>query len=212
MQSDFFRPTNKSGVSAIQTHSARDASITSPERLIERAMELDSQALSAIHDRYYPAVYRYVRYRLENEQVVEDISGEVFLRLLDHLHRRKGEIHDLRAWLIGTASHLVNDFLRHKYRRPTEDIEDHEMMAAPDNLAQAAEKNEEQAAVQKAMRKLTNEQQHVLALRFSQGFSVEDTARMMNKTSGAVKVLQFRALNMLRKLLTGEPFKKEKEL
>jgi len=212
MRSDFFQTTTQAGVSSIQTQSARDASITSPERLIERAMQLDAQALALIHDRYYPVIYRYVRYRLENEQVVEDISADVFLRLLDHLHRRKGEIYDLRAWLMGTASHLVNDFLRHKYRRPTEDIDDHEMLAAVDDLPLTAEMNEEQASVRKAMQKLTNEQQHVLALRFSQGFSVEDTARMMNKTSGAVKVLQFRALNMLRRLLGGEHSKREKKL
>jgi RNA polymerase sigma-70 factor (ECF subfamily) len=212
MRSDYLKQRNQIGESAIQTPLAKNAAINNPERLMERAMDLDAQALSHLHDHYYPAVYRYVRYRLENEQVVEDISAEVFLRLLDHLHRRKGEIHDLRAWLIGTASHLVNDFLRHKYRRPTEAIEDHEMLAAADNLPETAEMNEEQAAVRQAMQKLTNEQQHVLALRFSQGFSVEDTAQMMNKSNGAVKVLQFRALNMLRKLLSGETFKREKTL
>jgi RNA polymerase sigma-70 factor (ECF subfamily) len=54
------------------------------------------------------------------------------------------------------------------------------------------------------MQRLTREQQHVLALRFSQGFSVEETAKLMNKTIGAVKVLQFRALATMRTLLTGE--------
>lgn len=204
MRSDSKFIANQTGVGFIQTQAARDASITTPDRLLERAMDLDSQALAQIHDRYYPPVYRYVRYRLDNDQVVEDIASDVFLRLLDHLHRRKGEIHDLRAWLMGTAANLVSDHLRHKYRRPTEALDDHETLDTGEDLHRTAEENENQAAVRKAMRALTEEQQHVLALRFSQGYSVEETASLMNKTIGAVKVLQFRALGALRKMLTGE--------
>jgi RNA polymerase sigma-70 factor, ECF subfamily len=184
-----------------KTSSTKDVHLMSPDRLLECAQNLDPQALAQIHDRYYPAVYRYVRYRLENEQLVEDISSDVFLRLLDHLHRRKGEIHDLRAWLIGTASNLANDHLRQKYRRPTEDLEDHESLVASDDLHGEVEQNDNQRAVQRAMQQLTREQQHVLALRFSQGMSLEETAQMMNKTIGAIKVLQFRALTSIRKLL-----------
>ncbi len=189
---------------AIQINSANEVTLVSSDRLLERAQKLDSQALAQLHDRYYPAVYRYVRYRLEQEQVVEDISSEVFLRLLNHLHKRKGEIHDLRAWLLGTAANLVNDHLRQKYRRPTENLEDHEWIPAGDDPHATAEQNENQQAVREALRHLTHEQQHVLALRFSQGCSVEETANLMNKTIGAVKVLQYRALVSLRKLLTGE--------
>lgn len=182
----------------------RDTALLNQDRLLKHAQEMDSQALSQIHDQFYPAVYRYVRYRLENEQIVEDISADVFLRLLNHLHHRKGEIHDLRAWLLGTAANLVNDHLRHKYRRPTEDLEDYESLPSDESLHQSAEESEEHAAVRQAMQRLTPEQQHVLSLRFSQGFSVDETARIMQKTVGAVKVLQFRALNTLKRLLTGE--------
>ncbi len=181
------------------------------ERLLECAQNLDTQALALIHDRYYPAVYRYVRYRLNNEQIVEDISSEVFLRLLDHFHKQKDEIRDLRGWLLGTASNLVNDHLRQKYRRPTEnleDLDDHEGLISGDNPHQAVEQNDNQRAVRQAIQRLTREQQHVLALRFSQGLSLEETARLMDKTIGAIKVLQFRALAAIRKLLEAEEGKR----
>jgi RNA polymerase sigma-70 factor, ECF subfamily len=189
------------GTALLKTNSTKDVRLMTPDQLLACAQNLDTQALAQIHDRFYPAVYRYVRYRLDNEQIVEDISSEVFLRLLDHLHKRKGEIHDLRAWLIGTASNLVNDHLRQKYRRPTEELEDHESLVAEDDLHGEVEQNDNQRAVQKAVQQLTREQQHVLALRFSQGMSIEETAQMMNKTIGAIKVLQFRALTSIRKLL-----------
>jgi RNA polymerase sigma-70 factor (ECF subfamily) len=189
------------GITVFKTNSTKDVHLMTADRLLECAQNLDTQALAQIHDRYYPVVYRYVRYRLENEQVVEDISSEVFLRLLNHFHRQKGEIHDLRAWLIGTASNLVNDHLRQKYRRPTEDLEDHESLTSGDDPRRTAEHNDNQHAIQRAIQQLTHDQQHVLALRFSQGMSIEETAQMMNKTIGAIKVLQFRALASIRKLL-----------
>jgi len=185
----------------IQIYATKEPHGMNAELLLERAHKLDSQALAQIHDRFYPAVYRYVRYRLDNEQLVEDISADVFLRLLDHLHHRKGEIHDLRAWLLGTASNLVNDHLRRKYRRPTENIEEQEWLPSEEDVTLTAEQNESRHAVKEAMNHLTREQQHVLALRFSQGLSIEETAQTMSKTAGAVKVLQFRALAAIRKLL-----------
>ena len=175
------------------------------DSLLERAQKLDVQALALIHDHYYPVVYRYVRYRLDNEQIVEDLSSEVFLRLLDHLHRHKGVIHDLRAWLMGTAANLVNDHLRQKYRRPQEVLEDHEMLPATDDPEKQAEQNDAHREVREAMQHLTDEQQHVLALRFSQGLSVEETAQELDKSTGAIKVLQFRALAALRQLLGKTP-------
>lgn len=201
MGNDDTVPLKRARTVVVQTTSSKDVHTMNAELLLERAHKMDTQALAQIHDRYYPAVYRYVRYRLDNEQIVEDISADVFLRLLDHLHQRKGAIHDLRAWLLGTASNLVNDHLRHKYRRPTEDLEEHEWIPANDDLHQTAEQNESRNAVREAMNHLTREQQNVLALRFSQGFSIEETAQSMNKTAGAVKVLQFRALAAIRKLL-----------
>lgn len=185
----------------IQMNSAKDVSISNAARLLERAQQMDVQALAQLHDMYYPAVYRYVRYRLDDEQVTEDICSDVFLRLLNHFHRQKGEIHDLRAWLLGTAANLVNDYFRHKYRRPTEALENHEGLASRDDPRQTAEHNDHRRAVQKAIQQLTNEQQHVLSLRFGQELSIEETAQMMNKTVGAIKVLQFRALAAIRRLL-----------
>jgi RNA polymerase sigma-70 factor, ECF subfamily len=172
-----------------------------PESLLARARDLDEQALAAIHDQYYPTVYRYVRYRLEDEQVVEDIAAEVFLRLLDSLNRRSSDIRDLRAWLLGTTANLINDHLRRKYRRPVENIEDFEFLSGLDNPAETTEINEQQSHVRSALHRLTLDQQQVLSLRFLLECSIEETARVMRKTEGAVKVLQFRAIASLRKFL-----------
>jgi RNA polymerase sigma-70 factor (ECF subfamily) len=169
-----------------------------------RARKLDSKALAQIHDRYYPEVYRYVRFRLENQDVVEDITSEVFLRLLDALHRSRGPETSLRGWLLGTASNLVNDHLRRIYSRPVENLEGNAVVEelggedSPENFYEVSTKIRQ---VRDAIRKLTAEQQHVLALRFAEDRSLDETAQIVGKTVTAVKALQFRALASLRRLL-----------
>ena len=171
--------------------------------LLERARRLDQQALGEIHDRYYSEVYRYVRYRLAHKQLCEDITSEVFLRFLDALNRQRGPTTNLHGWLIGTASHLVNDHLRGKYRRTLENIDetaehllvDHQV---PEDLIEAGHEHQQ---VRQAFDQLTTDQQHVLALRFGQELSLDETARTVGKSITAVKALQFRALASLKRLI-----------
>jgi RNA polymerase sigma-70 factor (ECF subfamily) len=162
---------------------------------------LDPQALAAVHDRYYPVVYRYVSYRLEDSAVVEDITSDVFLALIQTIKDRPSSIKDLKAWLLGTASHHVQDHLRRKYRRPVENIDDQEWLSDDERTEDHVDSSLRMGAVKATLRRLTEEQQQVLALRFSQELSVEETAHMMGKTVNAVKVLQFRALAAIRRFL-----------
>jgi len=175
----------------------------SETELLERARRLDQQALGEIHDRYYSEVYRYVRYRLAHQQLCEDITSEVFLRFLDALNRQRGPNTNLRGWLIGTASHMVNDHLRGKYRRTLENIDetDEHLLVddhLPEDFINTRQENQE---VRKAFDQLTTDQQHVLALRFGQELSLEETAKTVGKSVTAVKALQFRALAALRRIL-----------
>lgn len=176
------------------------------DETLDRARQLDAGALAQIHDRYYPEVYRYVRYRLESEAVCEDITSEVFLRLLDALHRRRGPSYNLRGWLLGCASNLVNDHLRHHYKRPVDALNDgHERdLVDPSSPEASWEDRWQQQRVHQALRQLTSEQQHVLALRFGDERSLEETAQITGKTVTAIKALQFRALASLKRLLSDE--------
>ncbi len=161
----------------------------------------DPQALGQLHDEHYPAVYRYLAYRLGDPALSEDLAAETFLRLLDALRKPLTRVDNPRAWLLGTAHHLAMDALRRKYRRREEDLADHESLPAHHSPEAAAESAQTLRQVRQAMRRLTADQQHVLALRFTQELSLEETAQMMKKSLSAVKVIQFRALAALRRLL-----------
>jgi RNA polymerase sigma-70 factor (ECF subfamily) len=173
-----------------------------PDDLLSRARRLDSSALTEIHDRYYPEIYRYVRYRLADDQVSEDISADVFLRMLDALHKKRGPEQNLRGWLYGTASNLVNDHLRALYSRKVESLESDSSGIVDDiHPEHSYEEDWMQEQVLQALMELTPEQQHVIALRFSDERSIDETAALLGKSVSAVKALQFRAISTLKRLL-----------
>jgi RNA polymerase sigma-70 factor (ECF subfamily) len=161
---------------------------------------LDAEAISAVHARYFVELYRYAAYRTGDPQLAEDLASEVLVRLLEAVRVGKGPATSLRGWLMGTASHLVNDHYRRAYGRPTEELNENLRSDAPEVSAQA-EQNERQADVRRALLRLTPEQQHVLSLRFGSGLSLEETAQLMDRSANAIKALQFRALAGLRREL-----------
>jgi len=159
---------------------------------------LDSHSIGAVYDRYFPEVYRYVRYRIGDETTAEDIASDVFVRLLEASRKKQGPQSNLRGWLIATASNAVNDHHRRHYRRPVEALSETMPDGAPGIHAEV-DLREQKQQVQGALAQLTAEQQHVLALRFGQGYSLEETAEILNKNINAVKALQFRALSSLQR-------------
>ncbi len=165
---------------------------------LDGLQRLESQAISAIYDQYFSEVYRYVRYRINDDRTAEDIASDVFVRLLEAAQKKQGPQSSLKGWLIATASHAVNDHLRRQYRRPEEALSDAIPDARP-SIHSEVDLRERNRMVQSAYAQLTPEQQHVLALRFGQGYSLEETAALLKKNINAVKALQFRALASLQR-------------
>ena len=160
--------------------------------------DLDPQVIGTVYDQLYPEVYRYILYRLGDQSLAEDLASDVFVCLLEAVQDKHGPQNNLKGWLISTASHVVADHLRQLYRRPTEAITDSvaDLGPGPQNEFDLREQNN---TVQQAYAQLTSEQQEVLALRFNQGYSLEETAHAMKKNVNAVKALQFRALAALQR-------------
>ena len=161
---------------------------------------LDSQAVTAVYNRYFLEIFRYVRYRLDDDALAEDISSEVFFSLLKAVKTRHAPTVNLRAWLIGTARHLVVDYIRRKYRHPSQAISD-ALEYDGAGIPEQVEGRLASRALHQALVQLTEDQQQVLALRFGQGYSLEETAVVMKKKINAVKALQFRALGSLQRLM-----------
>jgi RNA polymerase sigma-70 factor, ECF subfamily len=175
-------------------------SVDEERRVLDGLPTLDSQAIAAIYDQYFSEIYRYVRYRINDDTAAEDIASDVFVRLLEASQKGQGPQSNLKGWLIATASHAANDHLRRQYRRPLEALSDSTPDQTPSVHSQV-DVREQQRIVQSAYDHLTSEQQHVLALRFGLGYSLEETAAYLKKNINAVKALQFRALASLQRLI-----------
>jgi RNA polymerase sigma-70 factor (ECF subfamily) len=171
---------------------------TPEPRALAGLQKLDSHSIGAIYDQYFIEVYRYVRYRIVDDAVAEDLASDVFLRLVEAAQKKQGPQSSLKGWLIATASNVVNDYLRRLYRRPEADLS--ESLADPGpGIPTEVDARAERRSVRAAYDQLTPEQQNVLALRFGQGYSLEETAGHMKKKINAVKALQFRALASLQR-------------
>lgn len=166
------------------------------QTLILRAQQGDAAALAALYQRHAPALFRYFLLRLHERAVAEDLTGEVFLKVVEGLERYQQRGTPLAAWLFRIAHDRMVDYVRHTSRRPTtvllESIVDPEN--GPEN--QVADDVERQHLMN-AIGNLNDEQKLVIQLRFIESYSLEDVAHIMRKTVGAVKALQHRALNNL---------------
>ncbi len=136
--------------------------------------------------------------------MAEDLSSDVFVRLLEALNKGRGPQTNLKGWLLSTASHAVADYLRQAYRRPTEALSDGMSDASAPALTEEVDRRERVDSVRSAYERLTVDQQNVLALRFGDGYSLDETASAMQKNVNAIKALQFRALAALQRLIGEE--------
>jgi len=169
--------------------------------LLARARKLEADALSQIHDMYYAPIFRYVAFRVGDRTVAEDLASEVFTRLLSALRDRSAPQNTLRGWLYGVAARVVSDHFRKRYRAPEVELNESLVSreAGPAEIVEAMLARED---LKQAMTGLTEEQQNVLALRFGYDMPIQEVARTLGKTEGAVKQLQARAIAALARRLS----------
>ncbi len=168
--------------------------------LLQGAQAFDLPSLAVIYDQYSPGIYRYAMRLLGDEALAEDCVAETFSRFLKALRGGQGPNQHLQAYLYRIAHNWITDI----YRRqpPPAAALDEENLVDDQWLPDAqAENRALRARVRLALRSLTPEQRQVVTLRFVEGWENEEVAQAMQKPVGAVKALQHRAINMLRKIL-----------
>jgi len=191
------RPSGNNRVS--ETKLATDCS---EEELLERASNLDEEALGELYDRYEMKIYSYIYRRTSDQTLAEDLTSQVFLKMLEAIHNDKTWHSSFSGWLYRIAHNLVIDHYRTRDRQKQVSIDDAPLL--PDtglSPVRAAEIALDSEYLKSAIRRLTDEQALVISLRFLEGYSFGEIADMMDKTEGAVKALQHRAVATLRQLL-----------
>lgn len=170
--------------------------------LLAGVRKLDPAALSQVHDTYYPAIFRYISFRVGDQHTAEDLTSEVFTRLLSAVRDRSAPDNTLRGWLYGVASRVVADHHRKQYRMQKTALHENIPGDSGDPL-EAVSRTQTLEALHEALSELTQDQQDVIALRFGYEMPIKEVARTMGKSEGSIKQLQARAVAALSRKLTG---------
>jgi RNA polymerase sigma-70 factor (ECF subfamily) len=168
--------------------------------LIRRAQQGEVDALAELYRRHASTIFRYFAFRTHDLAVAADLTGEVFLKMVEGLNGYVDRGVPFVAWLFHIARARMADHYRHSARHPTTSLSDLVVDKGANPESEAADQADLRRLAE-GLSRLTDEQKRVIQLRFIEGYSLEEAARIMNKTTGAVKALQHRALQSLARQL-----------
>ncbi|MFN8534797.1 MAG: sigma-70 family RNA polymerase sigma factor [Dehalococcoidia bacterium] len=177
-----------------------------PEELdaaIGRARVGDAEAFGVLYDAFVDRIFRYARIRVGNDLDAEDLTEQVFLRAWQAIRRYEDRGKPFVAWLYAIAGNVVVDHFRGQRARAPLDpnlVDD----APNTDPVHMSEQDSRRRALERAIRRLSPDQQQVVIMRFIEGYSPADVAEAIGKREGTVRVIQHRALSTLRSLLGAE--------
>ena len=177
--------------------------IDGDKQLIKRAIKGEASAFGLLYDKYQPQIYRFIYLKIGHREEAEDLTHQVFLKSWQSIGRFNFQGFPFSSWLYSVARHQVIDHYRTKKVKITfEEII--ELETNDDSLPEAIDNKLTIEKVKSAIACLNDEQQDVIILRFIEDFSLQEAASILEKTEGAVKLLQHRAIKNLRKAINHE--------
>ncbi len=168
--------------------------------LINRAQDGDEAMIAALYEHFNSGVFRYLYYRVGERQTAEDLTSEVFVRMLRFISGFHPPSSTFQAWLFQIARNVANDHFRKVGSHPMSELSE----AIPSGNLSVDETVDHQLTtdrLRQAVLLLNESQRDVIVLRFISGMPIADVAQALNKTEDAVKGLQRRALMTLRSIL-----------
>ncbi|MEJ2305305.1 MAG: RNA polymerase sigma factor [Anaerolineales bacterium] len=173
-------------------------------QLIVLAKDGEADAFGELYERYVQTIFRFVYVRLDDRRDAEDLTEEVFLRVWQSLPNYREQGVPFLAFLFRIARNAVIDFYRSsKSSAHQESIEDNPLQDLRSDPGEQAITNLEHQELRRILDTMREDYRMVLVLRFLSELSPEETAQVMGRSTGAVRVLQHRALAALRSILGG---------
>ena len=165
----------------------------------------DFSPASEIYDRYSARIYNFAFRFLKNAEAAEDATQEVFVKMMKHANQFQGDA-KLSTWLFSITANWCRDYLRKSDNKAKEAEE--VLINIPASAELSPERNlerrEDELRVQRALSALTPEQREAILLSRYQGLSYAEIAQISGCSEGAVKTRVFRAMEVLKKALTGD--------
>jgi RNA polymerase sigma-70 factor (ECF subfamily) len=163
------------------------------ERLRIEAAQRDSTRFAELYEAHFQRVYAYAARRLHNRQEAEDVTAEVFHQALANLRRFEWRGVPFAAWLYRIAANAIVD----RAKRAAREQGNTPLKLEPEPEP-PLERIEELARLHQLVRELPEDQRRVIEMRFTEEKSIREVAAELGRSEGAVKQLQFRAIQGLR--------------
>lgn len=173
-------------------------------RLIQRARQGDQAALGMIYDCLYPSVFRYIYYRVSDQETAEDLAAEVFVRMVERIGAYEQRERPILAWLYTIAHHLVTDHYRLRSKVDPLPLEESLVAGETCQPDQTADRRQDRECLVRAMACLTEEQRQVILLKFVEDRDIAEVAAVLGKNERAIRSLQHRALAALHRVIGKE--------
>ena len=168
-------------------------------RLVELAQQGDREALEALYLLHFDRIYSYLHMSVGNRHDAEDLTTQTFLKMLESIGKFRWQSAPFSAWLFRIAHNLSMDHFRARRRwQPEEEVPEPPGSEEPSAELQAMQSIGRQSMLE-LIDTLSHEQQQVLTLKFVFNFANADVAKILDKSEGAIKSLQHRALASLQK-------------
>jgi RNA polymerase sigma-70 factor (ECF subfamily) len=169
------------------------------EQVINQVKNGDAESFGMLYDQYAEVIFRYVYSHLENRLDAEDLTEEIFLRAWRALPKYDERGLPFSAFLFRIARNSLIDYYRQ--RKVVQSIDDIEIQSHDAGPEETVDTRIENNDLRKQIAELREDYRNVLIFRFLSGLSPEETAQVMQRSVGAVRVLQHRALSALKDLL-----------
>ena len=169
------------------------------ELLLIEAARKDPARFGEIYERYFDRVYAYIARRVGNRDAAQDLTADVFHRALANIGKYESRGVPFGAWLFRIAANAIADKWKHAAKESRHHLAAEEIDAGKSDLDAA----EHRAQLFQSVRTLPADQRRVIQMRFAEEKSIRDIAQALRKTEGAIKQLQFRAIQNLRDRMSG---------
>ena len=166
--------------------------------LIERLKKGDKDAFSQVYDEYSSHIYRYIYFKVSDQQMAEDLTGNTFLKCWEYISDNKKKVENIRAFLYSLAHNTVIDYYR--TRKDTTDLSAVEN--APDKSETSIEKqisiNQDTQKLIELLAEIPDEYNDIITLHYIEQYSIREISEILGKKENNIRVLLHRALKALK--------------
>lgn len=175
--------------------------LNNTDQLARAAGKGNQEAFSALYTDFFPKISRFVILRVSHRETAEDLTAEIFVKTWESLQKKEERIASFSSWIFTVARNRIIDYYRTK-KSFADLFELENLIEYEDNIVEVMDLEIASKEFLGVLDKLTDDQRQIIRLKFLEGLDNEEIGAIIEKSSGAIRVIQHRAIITLKKLLS----------